>query len=42
MSMLTKWFTERRFCRTSTSDAESPISVATPETIEKIRDIVLV
>ena len=42
--MVKKWFTEFRCGRTSTIDAERfgrPVEVAIPETIEKIRNLVL-
>ena len=42
--MVKKWFTEFRCGRTSTNDAECsgrPVEVAIPETIEKIRNMVL-
>ena len=42
--MVKKWFTEFRCGRTSTKDAERsgrPVEVSTPETIEKIHDLVL-
>ena len=42
--MVKKWFTEFHCGRTSTIDAERsgrPIEVAIPETIEKIRNIML-
>ena len=42
--MVKKWFTEFRCGRTSTIDAEPagrPVEVAIPETIEKIRNVVL-
>ena len=42
--MVKKWFTEFRCGRTSTIDAERsgrPVEVAIPETIEKIRNMVL-
>ena len=44
ISMVKKWFTEFRCGRTSTIDAERsgrPVEVAIPETIEKIRNMVL-
>jgi histone-lysine N-methyltransferase SETMAR len=44
ISMVKKWFTEFRCGRTSTADAERPgrpVEVSTPETIEKIHDMVL-
>ncbi|QQP31674.1 Putative mariner transposase [Caligus rogercresseyi] len=44
ISMVKKWFTEFRCGRTSTIDAERsgrPVEVATPETIQKIHDMVL-
>ena len=44
ISMVRKWFTEFRCGRTSTIDAERsgrPVEVAIPETIEKIRNVVL-
>ena len=44
ISMLTKWFIEFRCGRTSTIDAERagrPVEIAMPETIEKIRNMVL-
>ena len=42
--MVKKWLTEFRCSRTSTIDAERagrPVEVAIPETIEKIRNMVL-
>ncbi|QQP51330.1 Mariner transposase [Caligus rogercresseyi] len=44
ISMVKKWFKEFRCGRTSTIDAERsgrPVEVATPETIQKIHDMVL-
>ena len=42
--MVKKWFTEFRFSRIITIDAERsgrPVEVAIPETIEKVRNMVL-
>ena len=39
ISMVKKWFTEFRCGRTSTIDAERPLEVAIPETIETSKEV---